>query len=268
MQGLTPRVVFVDHVARISGGEIALLRLLPALANHVDVHVVLGEDGPLVARLREAGITTEILPLATRVRDVRKERVRPGRVDALAAAQVAPYVLRLRRRLRDLDADIVHTNSLKAAFYGGLAGRLAHVPVVWHVRDRIAPDYLPRAAVRFVRLASRVLPTAVIANSRTTLDTLPRLRRGQVIGSAVPDSVERAPIHTPRDEDDLTLGVVGRIASWKGQHVFLDAFAEAFRGTAVRGRIVGSALFGEEAYAESLRRQVDRLGISEQIEFR
>ncbi len=52
------RVVFVDHVARLSGGEIAMLRLLPALAEHVDVHVVLGEDGPLVQRLRDAGIAT------------------------------------------------------------------------------------------------------------------------------------------------------------------------------------------------------------------
>ena len=268
VQGRKPRVVFVDHLARLSGGEIALLRLLPALANHVDVHVVLGEDGPLVSRLREAGITTEVLPLATRVRHVRKESVRPGRVDVRAIAQVAPYVLRLRRRLRDLDADLVHTNSLKAAVYGGLAGRLARVPVLWHVRDRIAPDYLPRAAVRLVRLASSALPTAVIANSQTTLDTLPRLRGGHVIGSAVPDSVEVAPIRTPRDLGDLTVGVVGRIASWKGQDVFLEAFAQAFRGSAARGRIVGSALFGEDAYAKSLRRQVDRLGISEQIEFR
>ena len=43
--------------------------------------------------------------------------------------------------------DLVHTNSLKAALYGGVAGRLAGVPVVWHVRDRIADDYLPGIAV-------------------------------------------------------------------------------------------------------------------------
>jgi glycosyltransferase involved in cell wall biosynthesis len=263
-----PHVVFVDHVARLSGGEIALLRLLPALAAHVDAHVVLGEDGPLAARLRDAGIETEVLPLATRVRDVRKETVRAGRVDVRAIALLAPYVLRLSRRLRELNADLVHTNSLKAAFYAGLAGRMARVPVVWHVRDRIAPDYLPRPAVRFVRLASQVLPSAVIANSQTTLDTLPQLRRRDVIALPVPDAVDSAPTRTRRDDDDMVIGVVGRIASWKGQDVFLDAFAQAFGGTAVRGRIIGDPLFGEDAYAESLREQADRLGISDQIEFR
>ncbi|HLK44831.1 MAG TPA: hypothetical protein VKT18_02530, partial [Acidimicrobiales bacterium] len=78
------RVVFVDHVARLSGGEIALARLLPTLAEHVDVTVILGEDGPLVPLLRERGIRVEVLPLAPRLRDLRKDTVRPGALDAAA----------------------------------------------------------------------------------------------------------------------------------------------------------------------------------------
>jgi len=34
-------------------------------------------------------------------------------------------------------------------------------------------DYLPRAAVLFVRIASLVLPSAIVANSKTTPATLP-----------------------------------------------------------------------------------------------
>jgi len=41
------RVVVVDHVARLSGGESALRHLRPVLRNHVDVHVV-REKGPLI----------------------------------------------------------------------------------------------------------------------------------------------------------------------------------------------------------------------------
>src|SRR5919197_957599 len=132
------RVVVLDHVARLSGGEIALTRLLPALARHVDVHVILGEEGPLVERLRAHGIETEVVPLAPRFRDVRRETVRPLRLDPLALAHLPAAVRRVSRRLRELDPDLVHTNSLKAALYGGLAARLVRVPAVWHVRDRIA----------------------------------------------------------------------------------------------------------------------------------
>src|SRR5919198_5177508 len=117
------RVVFVDHVARLSGGEIALTRVLPALARSVDVHVILGEEGPLMARLRDRGIETEVIPLAPRLRDVRRETVRPTRLDLPAVAHLPVAVLRLSRRFRALDPDLVHTNSLKAAFYGGVASR-------------------------------------------------------------------------------------------------------------------------------------------------
>ena len=60
---MTYRVVYVDHVARLSGGEIALVRALTALGSRVDAHVILGEHGPLVDRLREVGASVEVLPM-------------------------------------------------------------------------------------------------------------------------------------------------------------------------------------------------------------
>jgi glycosyltransferase involved in cell wall biosynthesis len=262
------RVVVIDHVARMSGGEIALVRLLPALARHVDVHVILGEHGPLVEQLSRRGIETEVLRLAPRFRDVRRDTVRPTRLDPRALAYLPVSILRLSRRLRALDADLVHTNSLKAALYGGVAARLARVPAVWHVRDRIASDYLPPIAVALVRAASHLLPAAIVANSRTTLETLPALRSATVLyNQVVPDAVE-PPTTVERPKTAApTVGIVGRLAPWKGQDVFLDAFAQAFGGTNVRARVIGSALFGEDAYAESLRQQALRLGIAGQVEF-
>ena len=263
------RVVFVDHIARLSGGEIALLRLLPALSQHVDTHVVLGEDGPLRERLEELGIETEVLPLDARLRDLRKGTVRPGRLDLRALVTLPAYTLLLAKRLRTLEADVLHTNTLKSAFYGGAAGRLARVPVVWHVRDRIAPDYLPKSAVLLVRTASRMLPTAVVANSHATLDTLPNLARGDVLyNPVINDAVAPGLPRPDRRERPLTIGIVGRIAPWKGQHIFLEAFASTFRGENVRARVVGSPLFGEDAYAGSLEQQADRLGIADQVDFR
>jgi glycosyltransferase involved in cell wall biosynthesis len=267
--GRRPRVVFVDHVARLSGGEIALLRILPAIAKYVEVHVVLGEDGPLVGRLQELGIDTEVMPLAARLREVRKEKVRPGELDRVALAQLPRYVFRLSARLRALRADLLHTNSLKAALYGGAAGRLARVPVVWHVRDRIAPDYLPRSAVTLVRTASRLLPSAIVANSNATLQTLPlRQTRRVLYNPVVTDAVEQLTARQRLRAGPTTVGMIGRLAPWKGQHLFLQAFAEAFAGTDVRGRVIGSALFGEHAYADSLRQQAQRLCLSDQVEFR
>jgi glycosyltransferase involved in cell wall biosynthesis len=264
------RVVFVDHVGRLSGGELALVRLLPALAEHVDAHVILGEDGPLVGRLEELGISVEVLPLAARLRDVRRGTVTPGGLDLRALASLPRYVLRLARRLRQLRPDLVHTNSLKAALYGGVAGRIARVPVLWHVRDRISDDYLPGRAITLVHAAARVLPTAVVANSQATLATLPPLRFGTVVyNPVVPDSVVAPADAVVRGTaPGLTIGILGRLSPWKGQHLFLDAFAAVFRDGDAQARIIGSAMFGEEEYAASLSRRVDDLGLRDRVEFR
>ena len=262
-------VVYLDHVARMSGGEIALLRTLPALLDRVRPLVVLAEDGPLRVRLDEAGIETLVLPLAERVRDARRDTVAGSAISAGNALALASYVWRLRALLRQRQPDLVHTNSLKAALYGGLAGRLAGIPVVWHVRDRIADDYLSPRTTRLVKAAGRILPTALIANSTTTLETLPRQRRGRVIRNpVVPDSVTLAAPRPQKAAGPLVVGMVGRLAPWKGQQLFLDAFATAFPNREARARIVGSAMFGEDVYAGALRTQVRALGLQDVVEFR
>jgi glycosyltransferase involved in cell wall biosynthesis len=109
----------------------------------------------------------------------------------------------------------------------------------------------------------------VIANSHATLATLPdRLRVHVLYNPVVPDAVEQPVLQRRRENPVLTVGVLGRLAPWKGQHVFLDAFAEAFRGEAACARVIGSPLFGEDAYAADLVERAERLGITDQVDFR
>jgi glycosyltransferase involved in cell wall biosynthesis len=265
------RVVYLGHTARLSGGELALLRLLPALSE-VDAHVILAEDGPLVERLIRVGISVEVLPLGERTRDLHRAEIEPGRRLVMPALASALYAARLARRLRRLEPDLVHTNSLKAALYGGLAGRMAGVPVIWHIRDRIADDYLPSTSVRLVHRLARTLPTALIANSQTTLRTFGGSRPTAAVTMPSP-VVLNDPVSpmarggSARTDGGLRVGMVGRIASWKGQHVFLEAFARAFPHGKERAVVVGSPLFGEHEYEGELHELVDRLGISERVEF-
>jgi glycosyltransferase involved in cell wall biosynthesis len=262
------KVVYVDHVAQMSGGEIALLRLLPHL-DRVNPHVVLAQDGPLVEQLHLAGISVEVLPLAPRARELRKADVRLDRLDAGALAATALYTLRLAHRLRRLAPDLVHTNSLKAGVYGSVAARLAGIPVVWHVRDRIADDYLPATAITLVRRMSRHLATAVVANSKATMATLEAAVDPTVVYSVVPEVMNRvAPVGRRADGGPMTYGIVGRLAPWKGQHLFLRAFARAFPAGPERAVVVGGSLFGEDAYVREQAELAEALGIAGRVEFR
>jgi glycosyltransferase involved in cell wall biosynthesis len=264
-----PRGLYVDHCARLSGGEIALLRTVRALTG-TDAHVVTFEDGPLLAELGAAGITTEVVALPARTRDLRRAQL-ATRLPWRAAVDSLIHVGRLARRFRQLRPDVVHTNSLKASVLGGIAARVARVPCVWHVRDHIDTDALPRPAVSFVRALARRVPTAIVANSESTLASL-HLPGGVgplqvVIPDPVPEELFGAAATGAPDADPV-VGIVGRLAPWKGQHVFLDAFARAFPAGGAHAHVVGEALFGEEDYRDALHEQAARLGIADRVSFR
>ncbi len=258
------RVVYVDHTAKLGGGELALITLLRALGDRIDPHVILAEEGPLVDRLVAAGISVEVLRLADATLGLTRDRVGPATLRSPAGLGAIGYAVRLSRRLRSLRPDLVHTNSLKASLYSGPAGALARVPVVWHLRDRISEDYLPRGAVRLVRAGAKRLPAAVIANSSATLASVSS-RRGYVIPSPLSTPIGRAPESNGR----FRAGMLGRIAPWKGQHVFVEAFARAFPEGTETAVVIGAPLFGldEVRYFEELKALAHELGLGGRVEF-
>jgi len=139
-----------------------------------------------------------------------------------------------------------------------------------YVRDRIAPDYLPSGTVRLVQTLLARLPAAVIANSETTARTIDRVRAVSVIPDPYDPPVAIRSATAAPDSDgprgDLRVVMVGRLAPWKGQLVFLDALARAFPAGGARAVVVGSALFGEHEYEREVRERVRTLGLSDRVE--
>ncbi len=62
--------------------------------------------------------------------------------------------------------------------------------------------------------------------------------------------------------------MIGRLAPWKGQQVFLDAFASAFPCGQEQAVIIGGSLFGEAEYGASLGRRATDLGLKDRVLFR
>lgn len=260
-------VLFVDHCARLSGGELALTRLISAL--NCRSTVVLGEDGPLVRRLQADGATVEVLKMPPGLRETHRSAVTSVAQLPVRILQTLQYVVRLARCIRRLEPDLVHTNSLKAAIYGSLAARLARKPLLIHVRDRIETDYLPAPAVRMIRLFVRLMATEVIANSEATMNSIrPGRRRSQVVFSPVIyDSVRQEPPLQKAHASALRLGMIGRLSPWKGQDIFLRAFAEAFADSDETALIVGSAMFDEGDLESDLKMLAAELGLKDRVLF-
>ncbi len=257
-----PRVLYLGHGAQLSGGELALLRQLPSLTS-VDPMVVLGEDGPLVGELRQRAIPVVVLNMGENLRATRRVTATLSQLGPRKALELVRYVIALRKEVKELAPDILHTNTLKAALIGGVVGRLTGTPVVWHLRDRIDVDYLPAPAVRLVRLCARLLPSAIVGNSSATLATL----SGGRVRMVIPSPLDPEATTGERGSGPLTITMVGRLSPWKGQDLFLQAFALAFPVGPERARIVGEALFGEESYAASLHELANALGIADRVDF-
>jgi glycosyltransferase involved in cell wall biosynthesis len=269
-----PVILFYDHVAKLSGAEI----LLWHLASNIDREkfhpvVVLGEDGPLKEQLKASGIETHVLLLPDAIQNTRKDDLNKSgivkRIASLRAFYI--YTWRLCRFIRRRRADIVHTNSLKTDIIGGIAGRLALKPVIWHVHDCIDPAYLPNAAVILFRALARRLPTHIISVSTAVQKTLrlPASFPSTVVHNGIPAEKAIVPLPVASSEKKGPLiGIVGRITPWKGQHVFIQAAAllrERF--PEARFQIVGGALFGEDKYLQELHELTRKLNLESVVEF-
>jgi glycosyltransferase involved in cell wall biosynthesis len=271
------RVLYLDHTARWSGGEVALFRTLVALkATSIIPIVLLAEEGPFADKLREAAIETHVLPLSENVREVRKDTLGISGLLRYASLplSVFHYAKQIAQFARYHNCVLIHCNSLKSDIYGVIAGRQARLPTIWHIRDNITVDYLPRPAVIALRTLAARLPQAVYANSESTLKT--------VFPNRNPLMVQTGVVYDGLDGEQLTnsmpsnngqwknripvFGLVGRITPWKGQHVFLEA-AKILKnkGLSAKFQIIGAPLFGEESYESQIKEQAEELGDS--VEF-
>jgi glycosyltransferase involved in cell wall biosynthesis len=266
------RILFVNHTAELGGGEIALLELVRNLdTSKVQPIVLLFADGPLVPLLRER-TEVHILPLSNQVLKANKDRL--GIKSVLRWGSLVAglsFLFRLRRLIRSMGPKLVYTNSLKADLLGGIAGRTAGIPVIWHIRDRIAPDYLPKKIVSLFRALARIIPDYIVANSASTLSTLhlpqsldkkSRSTFACVIHDGV-DLAKYAPISLPAPNEPLIVGLIGRISPWKGQDVFIEAIRLIHQTyPCARFQMIGTATFGEMEFERHIGELQQESGLS------
>jgi glycosyltransferase involved in cell wall biosynthesis len=270
------RVLYLDHTAKIGGGEIALVNLL----RHLDRSLVfpialLFMEGPLRERLVGC-CDTHVIPLSDSALTANKDGLGWRSLLKLqASVSVLLQIWRVVRFARKMEIDLIHTNSLKADIIGGIAARIAGIPVVWHVRDRIETDYLPKIVVRVFRLLSQNLPDFVIANSSATLATLhlDKKRKGVPVdanGRVVHDGCNVVSIKDGSEVSKTTvrIGLIGRISPWKGQDIFIKAAALLkAKHPEAKFEIIGAPLFAERSYEADLRKLCDELNLNDTVEF-
>ncbi len=267
----TPRVLFLDQAGVLGGAELYLLDVARAFRD--TSRVVLFEAGPFLERLRDAGIAAEAYSAPSALLNVRKT------AGWGAALQALPGLARLTARVARTarDHDVLFANSQKAMFVAGLAGAVARRPVVWSLHDMLTADHFSALNRRVAVTGANGLVDRVIVNSRATQSAF-RQSGGQVDKTTVVyngidadpfDAIGPSDLEALREEfdepDAPLLGVFGRLAPWKGQHVMLEALPDLPEAHVL---FVGDTLFrGDEPYEADLRRTARRLNVADRVHF-
>ncbi|MFM0305060.1 glycosyltransferase family 4 protein [Paraburkholderia sediminicola] len=266
-----PSVLFVDQSGQLGGAEFALLQLAGSCIARSEV--VLLSDGPFRRRLEALGARVQVLNDA-RVSGIVRQ------ASGLNCLRVVPGIVRQVRAIaaRARTFDVLFLNTQKALVLGALGKPLHRKPVIWYQHDILTREHFGRVQLSVIKWLVRFAVDQVIANSQASKRSLMALTG--IAADSVPvvyNGIDAGAFKRIDGTDVVALrrrlglpehawlaGLFGRLASWKGQHIALEAMA---RLPDVHLVLVGAPLFGEDAYAQRLHEQADALGVADRVHF-
>jgi glycosyltransferase involved in cell wall biosynthesis len=264
-----PNVVFLDQTGELGGAELSLLDIVTSRLD--SSHVILFSDGPFGERLTAAGALVTVLPGGA----ILSGRRESGLFSTIMTIPtLAALVWRVVAHARS--SELLYANTQKAFVVAALAGILLRRPVVWHLRDILSSEHFSGGMRAITIFLANTKATFVIANSKASAEAF-REAGGKAPLRVIYNGIDPAPFDAVdpcvaraqlRNELAITteslVGVFGRLAEWKGQHILIEALKGVPNLHAV---VVGSALFGESRYEGRLRRQVVEEGLSVRVHF-
>lgn len=263
-------VLLLDHSAELGGGELSLFDYVRSTATNVKV--VVFEQGPFVDLLKRFGIAVEVLD-AGAVLGVRRGN---GIAKILSIApSLTRSIVTLSRAMRR--APVVYANSQKALVVASLANAIVRRPLIWHLHDIMTAAHFSATMRRIAIGLSNRFATHVIVNSQATARSyleaggrLPFTMIHNGIDPAPFAGIDRATARKALVDDAgipasvPIVAVFGRLSSWKGQDVAINAISSM---PEVHLVLVGAALFGDTGFETALHEQVRDRGLADRIHF-
>jgi len=271
------KIVYVNHTGLVSGAEKVLLVILEHLdRSRFEATVTCPPGTDLSQIIENKGVKFASLP------HVRARFTwNPSRLWRYFRS----YFNSIRdiRRSRVLEsADLVHANSVRAGLLASFAARGTGIPVIWHVHDTMKKHPISMV-IRCVALF--LSPLSIIAVSRSTekrfKGRLLRFASKRIPSAVIYNAVDMQRFHPePSDRervrtslhlgsDHFVFATIGQLTPRKGQLETIRAFHRlSSRVPNVRLLVVGAAIFDHDhQYFESLKREVETLGLQESVLF-
>ncbi len=265
-------IAYVDHAVDFGGAEHSLIELISRLDRTSFTPIILHTEGAKWLQSDRIADVERIAAFSPHpLLEQKRDEVSTGLLRLIGNTWTALRLsLKLRGALRRSSAQLVHTNSLKTHFVGGLAARLGRLPLIWHVRDLLAEN----EGYHLLRRAARLLRPRVIAISEAVAEQFAGLpAEVTVIPNGIPLDKFCPGLPSPQlcrelglTADDRVLLMVSRLTPWKGHMTLLEAVARlADRWPRLKLVVVGEVAFWEADYEQQLKQRAADLGLTEQV---
>ncbi|HKU77056.1 MAG TPA: glycosyltransferase [Pyrinomonadaceae bacterium] len=256
-----PQIAHIMPWSSVGGTEHATLRLAQALRNHKYEHTIFCPElsGPVATMFAQAGF--EIAEYTAIEPSYRHPR------DFLSASRA------LSRELRKRGIDLVHCADLLAAYYAGLAGKLARLPVLCQIRCSY-----PRISTRDKTFLKAVEHFAFVSkDARATFDYKVSDDRATVIydgidvrAAAEVDDSDAVRRELGINTDATIIGMIARVAPAKDFPTLVRSAQSVVRSfPEVRFLIVGdhSMVDLNRRHYEEVRQLISESGLSQYFMF-
>lgn len=274
------RVLFVGETAQLGGAEVSMLTVATCIKRRGwSPRILVPSVGPLTDHLSKRGIEWDVVPqpkfLSTSF--FLGNRYKLPNLFALPINGVASsvWIRRLRRYFCDYEPAVVHTEGMWAHAFGGLAARLAGLPVVWHFQDIVDARSGWGLYRHLVTRWARYVPNRIVCISNKVAEQFSSDRqlstKMQLIWNTVDVDafdVERKSPTIDNGDRPLRIGTAARLTPWKGHHVALAAAAHLRRrGVPFRWYIAGDDRLGVSSYHRRLNKLIRDSNIEDAVEF-
>jgi glycosyltransferase involved in cell wall biosynthesis len=238
------------------GGEISLLNLLKKIDRK--------SYNPIAVCPSEGGMSSAIKDMNIPVEIVSMKRLRYFNLYSLVAG-----VRKLIQIINAQDIGIIHANGSRCMIYGGIAGRIKRIPVIWHVRIVERDNLLDRI---LSILADRII---VISNSvRNRFNWFNNKEKISVIynGIDINDFVRYINVAQARKElsiaeNDVVIGTVGQFIPMKGHGYFIEAAKIILEKVKNVKFIIGGGSQEDNSHEMELKNLVADYGIGDKLIF-
>lgn len=287
------RIVYLSPCGQLGGAENSLLDILASVREaepNWSLHLILADDGPLVSESLALAVPATVVPFPSalaRIGDAgaggpagrQRSRWSLLREIFLTVPAAFAYVRKLRRALRELSPDVIHSNGFKMHLLAVWA-RPRRIPIIWHIHDYVSARPLMARLLR--RHAKRC--ASAIANSRRVAADVKGVCGKHINVQTIYNGIDLknfSPVGPTLDLDALSglppangktvrVGMLATLARWKGHEIFLRAMALIPEDLAVRGYVAGGALYqtnGSQHSLTELKHLAKQLGVFHRVGF-